>query len=78
MKRSCECGRPIHLVVPGRTRGHGIEHPKDHILCRQCYFVQRDQIIAARMSCKPWWAVRSTLRVMQQATTTNTLERTCA
>ena len=39
----------------------------DHDLCTRCFKSLCSQIVAARMSKKPTWAVRATLKVMAEA-----------
>lgn len=67
MRRYCECcERPIHLVVNTRPLHHGIAQPKDHWLCARCRRQLRDRLVAERIGPKPWFAVRSTLRVLDE------------
>ena len=67
MRRHCEfCERPIHLVVFSRRERYGVERPEDHTVCHRCWRRLRDQLHAERTGPKPWYAVRSTLRVWEQ------------
>lgn len=65
----CE-SRPVHVVSArryGSSRGVGT-----HDLCDQCYRSLRNQVVAARMGPKPNWAIRATLKVMNEQRTRNT------
>lgn len=58
--------RPVFIVSErrsfGSSRGVGA-----HDTCDRCYRSLRNQVVAARMGKKPNWAVRSTLKVMEEA-----------
>ena len=69
MKRHCElCERSIFIVVLSRRQHNGVQHLENHSLCSRCRQRLRDQICAERIGPKPWFSVRSTLRVMEQQT----------
>lgn len=61
---TCEA-RPVYVVA---ARHYGSRKSVEtHDLCDRCYRSLRNQVVAARMGKKPNWAVRSTLKVMEEA-----------
>ncbi len=57
--------RPVFIVSErrcfGSSRGVGA-----HDTCDRCYRSMRNQVVAARMSRKPGWAYRPTLKVIEE------------
>ena len=67
MKRHCsQCLGAVFIFVRGRRRGDGVEHCDNHDLCSRCFRSLNDHVAAEKMGPKPWWAVRSTLRVLDE------------
>jgi len=67
MRAPCsECGGRVFTKVYGRLTRCGIESRKDHDLCARCFRSQRNRIVAERCGPKPWFAVRSTLRLLEE------------
>ena len=65
MKVLCAmCEKRLVFIVA--ARGYGSHKSVEtHDLCDRCYRSMRDRVVAARMSKKPSWAVRSTLKVLE-------------
>jgi hypothetical protein len=67
MKRHCsQCSGSVFLFVRGRRLRYGIEHHDHHDLCSRCFRSLNDQVAADKIGPKPWFSVRSTLRVLEE------------
>ena len=66
MKQIC-AGCEDKLVYVSRPPRRRQGRLNDHDLCTRCFKSLCSQIVAARMSKKPNWAVRATLKLMAEA-----------
>lgn len=67
----CESRRVyVQASATGARRYGSSRGVAAHDLCHQCYRKMRNRVVAARLQRKPFWAIRSTLRIMEEQRTT--------
>ena len=68
MKQPCEgCEDKLVFVQSEKSRWFGSSKGvSSHTLCRRCYRSFLNRVVAARMGPKPFWAVRSTLKLLEE------------
>lgn len=58
MKRYCACGKSVFVQFKPTQLSVSHQDLADHDLCHRCWRVLCQQVRAARLQVKPWWAVK--------------------
>ena len=71
MRRACgECGRPVFVRSETLRWFGSAKGVASHDLCQRCFKSLASRVIAARLSRKPAWAVRDSLKVLEEQAAT--------